>query len=179
MKKTNRRRRTKRSRMNPHDRNEIGTIEKKHNRKEANNMVNTQHINKTWCTTKQDAWQRIYEATHGKRWCVREHHIKTSLNEPKQHITILVSPHMQISKLVQIWITHYIEVVKQQVNMHHDDLLVFSNQATYKVHLIWSYDLENMSKTSQTWHWCKMHSNTKQTLSKQGFNITWCNYMQF
>ena len=30
--------------MNPHDRNETGTNEEKHNRKEANNKVNTQHI---------------------------------------------------------------------------------------------------------------------------------------
>ena len=37
MKKTN-----PRSRTNAHNRNETGTIEKEHNRKEANNMVNTQ-----------------------------------------------------------------------------------------------------------------------------------------
>ena len=43
--------------MNPHDRNETGTNEKEHNRKEANNKVNTQHIDKAWRTTKYDSWQ--------------------------------------------------------------------------------------------------------------------------
>ena len=43
--------------MNPHDRNETGTNEKKHNRKEANTKVNTQHIDKAWCITKYDAWE--------------------------------------------------------------------------------------------------------------------------
>ena len=98
-----RRRRTKCRWRNPHDRNETGTIEKKHNRKEANNKVNTQHITKhdaqpsmmhdksTWSYSWQEMMQT--RATHqGKfKW------------GRKQHITILVSPHMHICKLVQIW----------------------------------------------------------------------------
>ena len=40
-------------------------------------------------------------------------------------ITIPENPHMQISKMVLIWIKHNVKVVKQQVNMHHDDLHVF------------------------------------------------------
>ena len=40
----------------------------------------------------------------------------------------------------------YVEVVKQQVKVHHDDLRIFL--VKYKVHLIWSYGLEDMSKTS-------------------------------
>ena len=38
----------------------------------------------------------------------------------------------------------YVQVVKQQVKMHQDD----SSQVTYKVHLVRSYGLEDMSKTS-------------------------------
>ena len=42
----------------------------------------------------------------------------------------------------------YVQVVKQQVKMHQDDLHEISSQVTYKVHLIQSYGLEDMSKTS-------------------------------
>ena len=40
----------------------------------------------------------------------------------------------------------YVQVVKQQVKMHQDDR--DSSQVSYKVHLIRSYGLEDMSKTS-------------------------------
>ena len=42
----------------------------------------------------------------------------------------------------------YVQVVKQQVKMHHDDLHENSSQVTYKFHLVRSYGLEDMSKTS-------------------------------
>ena len=42
----------------------------------------------------------------------------------------------------------YVQVVKQQVKMHKDDLHENSIQVTYKVHLVRSYGLEDMSKTS-------------------------------
>ena len=42
----------------------------------------------------------------------------------------------------------YVRVVKQQVNMHQDDLHEILVKFTYKVHLIRSYGLEDMSKIS-------------------------------
>ena len=42
----------------------------------------------------------------------------------------------------------YVQVVKQQVKMHKDDLHENSIQVTYKVHLVRSYGLEDMSKAS-------------------------------
>ena len=51
--------------MNPHDRNETGTIEKKHNQKEANNMVNTQAY--SWHDSESCMMHvRFNEACHGK-----------------------------------------------------------------------------------------------------------------
>ena len=75
MKKMNGQRRTKRSRTNPHDRNKTGTIEKKHNRKETNNMVNAQtsmmhvHFNEAWRgkvqqTILQVKWSSICNELH-------------------------------------------------------------------------------------------------------------------
>ena len=83
----------------PHDRNRNRNYQK-----EAHNTVNTPHMNKAWCTTSmmQDkttwsySWQEMMQtrATHQSKFKWGR----------KQHITIPVSPHMQISKLVQIWI---------------------------------------------------------------------------
>ena len=42
----------------------------------------------------------------------------------------------------------YVQVVKQQVKMHPRCSTRDSSQVTYKVHLVRSYDLEDMSKTS-------------------------------
>ena len=44
----------------------------------------------------------------------------------------------------------YVQVVKQQVKMYQDDLHEILVKVTYKVHLVRSYGLEDMSKTSQT-----------------------------
>ena len=84
-------------------------------------MMHTQ----VWCMTKATrsySWQEMMQtrATHqGKfKW------------GRKQHITNPVSPHMQIAKLVQIWIP-YVQVVKQQVKMHQDDL----HESLVKLHI--------------------------------------------
>ena len=50
MKKTNRH-----GRADPHKHDVVGTNPKKQHRKEANNIVNNQHINMAWCTIKYDA----------------------------------------------------------------------------------------------------------------------------
>ena len=42
----------------------------------------------------------------------------------------------------------YVQVVKQQVKMHQDDLHEILVKVTYKDHLVRSYGLEDMSKTS-------------------------------
>ena len=42
----------------------------------------------------------------------------------------------------------YVQVVKQKVKMHQDDIHEILVKVTYKVHLVRSYGLEDMSKTS-------------------------------
>ena len=117
-----RRRRTKCRWRNPHGRNETGTIEKKHNRKEANNMVNTQHITRHDAQPSMMHDKPIWSYSWQEMMHTRATHQDKFKWGREQHITIPVSPHMQISKLVLIWITHYVEVVKQQVKVHQDDL---------------------------------------------------------
>ena len=66
--------------------------------------------------------KRLYEATHGKIWCIQEQHIKASLNEAgitynksgkSSYANFEIGP--DLNKL-------YVQVVKQQVKMHQDDL---------------------------------------------------------
>ena len=123
MKKLKPWRRTKRRRTHPHDRNEIGTSEKEHNQKETNNKVNTQHRVMAWCSTKYDAWKRLYDATHGKRWSIQEYHIKASLNEAGNttYNKSGKSPYANF-EIDSDLNKSYVQVVKQQVKMHQDDL---------------------------------------------------------
>ena len=85
-------------------------------------MVNTPHMNKAWCSTKYDARQRLDEITHGKRRSKQEQHIKASLNEAETiYIQSGKSPYanFEISPDLN---KPYVQVVKQQVKMHHEDL---------------------------------------------------------
>ena len=79
-------------------------------------------MNMTWCSTKYDAWQRLYDATQGKRWRIQEQHNKASLNEAgttynnsgkSPYANFEIGPDMN---------KPYVQVVKQQVKMHQDDL---------------------------------------------------------
>ena len=90
--------------------------------REAHNMVNTPHIYKTWCTTKYDAWQRLHEATHGKRWCIQEQHIKARLNEAETTYNNSGKSSYATFEIGSDLNKPYVQVVKQQVKMHKDDL---------------------------------------------------------
>ena len=72
---------TPRSRTNPHNRNEnMNYQEEAQSKRSEQHSKQTTHeqgmmLNQVSCMT------RLHGATHGKRCCIQEHHIKSSLNE--------------------------------------------------------------------------------------------------
>ena len=123
--------------MNPHDRNEVGTIEKKHNRKEANNMVNTEHINMAWCSTKYDAWQGYMKLLMARDDAYKATHQSKFKWGWKQHIPIPVSPPYANFEIGPDLNKPYYQVVKQQVKMHQDDL----HEIPFKLHIEFVEDI--------------------------------------
>ena len=73
-------------------------------------------LNQEWCMTK------LYEATHDKRWCIQEQHIKASLNEAGNNIEQFRQSSYENFKIGTDLNKPYVQVVKQQVKMHQDDL---------------------------------------------------------
>ena len=73
-------------------------------------------LNQVWCMTS------LFDATDGKSWCIQERHIKASLNEARTtynqsgkspYANFEIGPDLN---------KPYVQVVKQQVKMHQNDL---------------------------------------------------------
>ena len=73
-------------------------------------------LNQVWCKT------RLHEATHGKRWCKQEQHIKASLNEAGNNIYQFRKSSYANFEIGPDLDKPYVQVVKKQVKMHQDDL---------------------------------------------------------
>ena len=66
--------------------------------------------------------RKLDEATHGKRWCKQEQHIKASLNEAGNNINNSGKSSYASFEVGPDLNKPYVQVVKQQVKMHQDDL---------------------------------------------------------
>ena len=73
-------------------------------------------LNQVWCNT------RLQEATHGKRWCIQEQHIKASLIEAGTTYNKCGKSSYAYFEIGPDLNKPYVQVVKQQVKMHQDDL---------------------------------------------------------
>ena len=115
--------------------------------REAHNIVNTPHMNKAWCTTSMMHGKATWSYSWQEMMQTRTTHQGKFKWGREQHITIPVSPHMHISKLVQIWINLMFKLLTSKLRC---TKMIYTKfyKGTYKVHLVRSYGLEDMSKTS-------------------------------
>ena len=73
-------------------------------------------LNQVWCMT------RLYDATHGKAWCIQKQHIKASLNMPETTYNNSGKSSYSYFEIGPDLNKHYVEAVTQQVKMQQDDL---------------------------------------------------------
>ena len=81
--------------------------------------------NQVWCMI------RLQDATHGEGWCIQEQHNKASLNEVGTTYNNSGKSPYAIFEIGPDVNTQYVQVVKQKVKMHQDDL----HESLVKLHI--------------------------------------------